>query len=176
MAGVFFRIGVGCALIVLGRWAYRNPRKVAPATFFADPDSPILVWPTRAFAILLVLGGSYLILTLVAGHVLKGLTAVFVALGLSIFATWDIIPHVPRAARPQGAPERAGGTLTAEGKRFVWLMLAAAATVTVATVIEVLVHANLPLAVSTEVIALAVIVLVLLRSRAASSKRPRGEL
>ena len=173
MAIIIFRIIVGCVLILLGRWAYRNPGRVSPATFFADPDSPILVWPTRALAILLVLGGSYLILTLAAEHVLKGLIAVFVALGLSILATWHLLPRVRRAARPQGAQERAGGTLTAEGRRFVWLMLAAAATVIVATVIMVLLHANPFLVVPIEAIALAVIVLALLRNRA--SKQRRGE-
>lgn len=134
MASIIFRLAVGCVFILFGRWAYRNPKRLYPKTFYTNPESPLLVRLSRAFALLVILAGSFAILTVVTERLTKSIVEAFIALGLSAAATWFLRPRIPKA---QPVPMRAGGFLTTSGKRFVGISLTLAA-LTIVLVVFVL--------------------------------------
>lgn len=134
MASIIFRLAVGCVFILFGRWAYRNPRRMYPKTFYTNPESPLLIRLTRAFALLVILVGSFSILTVATERLTKSIVEAFIALGLSVAATWYLRPRIPEA---QAVPKQAGGFLTARGKWFVGISLTLAA-LTIVLVVFVL--------------------------------------
>jgi hypothetical protein len=140
MAALLFRLAVGCVFILFGRWVYRNPRKLYPNTFYTDPESPLLARLTRTFALLLILVGSFSILTIATERLTKGIIEAFIALGLTAVATWCLRPRLLKVPQAQGVPKQVGGFLTARGKWFVGIWLAVATAFTIAVVIFVLLH------------------------------------
>jgi hypothetical protein len=140
MATIVFRLAVGCAFFLFGRWAYRNPKRLYPRTFYTNPESPLLTRLTRVFASLLMLVGSFSILTLITERLTKGIIGAFAALGLAALATWFLRPQLPQIAQAEAAPGEAAGFLTARGKWFVGISLALATALTIVVVIFVLLH------------------------------------
>jgi hypothetical protein len=136
MASIIFRLAVGCVFILFGRWAYRNPNRLYPNTFYTNPESPLLVRLTRAFALLLILVGSFAILTVATERLTKSMVEAFIALGLSVASTWFLRPRIPEA---QPVSKQAGGFLTTRGKWFVGISLTLAA-LTIVLVIFVFLH------------------------------------
>lgn len=134
MATIVFRLAVGCVFILFGRWAYRNPRRLYPNTLYTNPDSPLLVRLTRAFALLIILVGSFSILTVGTERLMKGIVEAFIALALSVAATWYLRPRIPQASQ---VPKQVGGFLTTRGKWFVGISLSLA-VLTIVLVVFVL--------------------------------------
>lgn len=134
MASIIFRLAVGCVFILFGRWAYRNPRRLYPNTFYTNPESPSLVRLARGFALLLILVGSFSILTVATERLTKSIVEAFIVLGLSVAATWYLRPRIPET---QPMPKQVGGFLTTKGKWFVWISLALVA-LTIVLVVFVL--------------------------------------
>jgi hypothetical protein len=87
MATIVFRLAVGCAFILFGRWAYRNPKKLYHSSFYADPENPLLVRLTRAVALLAMVVGAFSVLTVATERLTKGIVEAFIALGLAVVAT-----------------------------------------------------------------------------------------
>jgi len=136
MASILFRLAVGCIFILLGRWAYRNPKKLYHSSFYADPDNPLLVRLTRAIALLAIVVGAFSVLTIATERLTKSIIEAFIALGLSVAATWFLRPRIPEA---QPVSKQAGGFLTTRGKWFVGISLTIAA-LTIVLVIFVFLH------------------------------------
>lgn len=134
MTSIIFRLAVGCVFILFGRWAYRNPRRLYPNTFYTNPESSLLVRLTRAFALLLILVGSFSILTLAAERLTKTIVEAYIALALSVAATWYLRPRIPEG---QAVPKQMGGFLTTRGRWFVGISLTLAA-LTIVLVVFVL--------------------------------------
>ncbi len=138
MATMVFRLAVGCAFILFGRWAYQNPRRLYPNSCYTNPDSPLLTRLTKVFASLLMLVGSFSSLTLITERFTKGIIGAFAALGLAALATWLLCPRLPPIAQAEVVPKEAAGFLTVRGKWFVGISLAVATVVTIAVVVFVL--------------------------------------
>lgn len=137
MASIVFRLAAGCAFILFGRWAYRNPRRLYPSTLYTNPESLLLIRLTRAFALLLIVVGSFSVLTIATERFTKSIAEAFIALGLSLVATWYLRPRGPRA---ETLPKQVNGFLTVRGKRFVGISVALATALAIAVVIFVLLH------------------------------------
>lgn len=137
MAVIVFRVAIGCVFILFGRWAYRNPRKLYPNTFYTNPESPLLVRLARTFAVLVILVGSFAILSIVTEHLMKSFYEAVIALGLSGIAAWYLRPQVPHAL-----PVRVHSAefLTTRGKWFVGISLILAALTIAVVVFVVLRH------------------------------------
>jgi len=121
MATIVFRLTVGCVFVLFGRWAYRNPERLYPSSFYTNPDSPSLVKMARAFALLLILVGCFSILSVATERLTNGIVEAFIALGFAVVATWYLLPRISGG---EPGPRRPGGFLTRRGKRFVGISLA----------------------------------------------------
>jgi hypothetical protein len=124
MALIALRVIIGFGFILFGRWAYRNPTKLHPANLYTNPEAPLLVSLPRAFALLLILVGSFSILILAVARLGESIFSAVVALGLSFVSTWCLRPRIPER---QSVPATVGGFLTVTGKWFIGIALAIAA-------------------------------------------------
>lgn len=138
MVAVLFRLAVGAMFVLCGRWAYRNPTRLYPSALYANLNSPILVWPARIFAVLLVLVGSFSILSIATERIPSELVGTLVTLGAAALATWYLCRRFPRVSERREASAGPRQLLTSKGRRFVWITLALAAASTIAALAFVL--------------------------------------
>lgn len=119
-------------------------------------------WVARIWALLVILVGSYAILITAVAPLVGGLRGVFLALGLSLVLTWVLRPRLGKAGQPRKSSQAHGPALTADDKRFVWIMLGAGAAVTTTTVAFVMLHVGLVPLVPLEALGVTALILVLL--------------
>lgn len=62
MLDIIVPLIAGCAFILLGRWIYRNPKKLYPNWLYNNPDHPFHVGFARVFAIMAMVLGSFAVL------------------------------------------------------------------------------------------------------------------
>lgn len=148
MVMVVLRLVLGCAVILLGRWMYRNPQRVYVGEFYSDRETPaairmsrLAIRLTRLFATLTILSGLYVILTLATVPLAKGLEGVFLGLGLSAILAWYLRPRVPQTPQPRLATGRARGAgLKVSLRLFVGATLATGAAAMATIVASVRYH------------------------------------
>jgi hypothetical protein len=86
----------GTVLVLLGRWVYRNPRKVYPSSMYRNPDSPIAQIPIKTFGVMAIFVGSAVALLAIGQTVLgPDKNLVFAMIG-SAAATWLLRPRTKR--------------------------------------------------------------------------------
>lgn len=122
MATVVFRLVAGPAFILLGRWLYRNPARFYPAALYTNPRHPLLALPVRFLAALMMVGGSFAVLTLATEHLREGAAGALLTLALAVVAAWLLRPRAQHAP-PQPAGKEGRGLITPAGKRLAWAWL-----------------------------------------------------
>jgi hypothetical protein len=130
METTVFPLIAGCTFILLGRWTYRNPKRLYPNALYSDPDNPVLKNWVKVFAMLLIFVGSYAGLAAVSGLFLRGVIVISVTLPVAIVATWLLRPQLVETPRsvvaPADASEEHLGFLTTKGKWFFYVTIVAA--------------------------------------------------
>ena len=132
METTLFPMIFGCAFILLGRWAYRNPRKIYGSSIYRNPDSPFLKRFVRVSAILFIFVGSFAMLT-TSGELLIHNATLVVAFTVpaAVVAAWLLRPRVLEAVATTNDPSMPVpglklGFLTTKGKWILWISIALA--------------------------------------------------
>jgi hypothetical protein len=100
MLAVLFQLLAGSAFVLLGRWIYKNPKKVYPNWLYSNPDSLFLTGFARVFATMVIFVGSCAVIIALVSHLLPGYMLVIVALAGAIASAWLLRPPVQAAEAP----------------------------------------------------------------------------
>jgi hypothetical protein len=100
MSGLLFGLIGGSVFVLLGRWMYRNPKKVHPNWMYSNPDHPLLIGSARVFATMAMFFGSFVCILALLTCMAPGALTVIVAMVGAIVASWFLRPQVPEAVTP----------------------------------------------------------------------------
>jgi hypothetical protein len=129
MVKILFPFLAGSALILLGRWMYKNPRKFHANSLYTNPRHPFLLAYGRFFASFIIFAGSLAIIAALVSQRLPGSLAFFASLAGGIAGALFLRPRVGELVSPS-----AGNTLSTlapvkrsflskKGKRAVGILL-----------------------------------------------------
>ena len=112
MATVIFVSTVGVALILIGRWIYRNPRSLFVSSIHGSPNSQSLKVGARVIGTVAIFLGSYAITVPIIDLIIRSAAVVTIAgLALAGFGAWFLRPAVEPSLKPEienkpGPPSR----------------------------------------------------------------------
>ncbi len=129
---MFVPLMVGSALIFLGRWMHRNPRKFHPGWPFTNQQHPFWVGYGRVFAAMFIFAGSLAIVATLVSHRLPEPLPFFVSLAGGIAGGLFLRPRIdksisPTAGETASTTKAAGNSfLSPKGKRALGVFAALA--------------------------------------------------
>jgi len=100
MATILFQLVAGFVFVFLGRWAYKNPRKLYLNWLYTNPEHPFLIGFGRVFATMLIFVGSAAIIGAVVSRPLPEPLPTLVILAGAIAAAWFLRPSVQEPVSP----------------------------------------------------------------------------
>jgi hypothetical protein len=104
----------GTVFVLLGRWAYKNPKKVYPNWLYSNPDHPYLIGGVRAFATFAMFVGCFAIISSVISRLGPEALTVLAAFAGAVLGTWFLRPRVSST----GATEAVSGTIVQKKQPF----------------------------------------------------------
>jgi len=127
-------VAVGISFIFLGRWIYRDPKKLYPAWLYSNPDHYLLLGFARAFATLAIFVGSSAAIGTVVSQISPGIAATLLMLVGGVSSAYFLRPKVERMADslPTNLEPVHRNFLTSKGK---WLLVGSIPTAAVFVVV-----------------------------------------
>jgi len=132
MLNLLLSLVVGTALIFLGRWKYKNPRKFDLNWLYTNPQHAFLVGYGRFFATFLIFAGFFAIIAAIVSHHATGSFAFFVSIAGGFAGALFLRPSVEQSVPARSAETSAAtsavrhGFLTKRGKWAVGVLLGVA--------------------------------------------------
>ncbi len=117
MVEFIFPILFGCAFVWLGRWMYRNPKKVYPNWAYSNPDHPTLIRFVRLFATLVIFGGSFAAIAAVSSKLLPEAAQFIIPFAGAICAAWFGRPRLQLMSSSPASPD--GHHQSTPGRSFL---------------------------------------------------------
>lgn len=131
MSELLFPLIAGTVFVLLGRWMYKNPKRVYPNWLYSNPDHPYLIGGVRVFATMAMFVGSFALISTVVSHLLPESLIVIVALAGAILSAWFLRPDMPQPEAAEGMTSDSSipkkrGFLSRKGKWVVGISVVAA--------------------------------------------------